>query len=154
LTPLTGLTFSLTGAYIDAYLTSPATAAGGNTGDPLPFAPKWSSSLDGAYTWRVSDFNLFTGATWSYFGSRFSDFSSVLLPTGIVPAPRPELPSYNTVNLRAGLESGRWTFELYGKNVGDTRGITYYTNSGTPNFGGYIGYTQPRTIGALVTARF
>jgi outer membrane receptor protein involved in Fe transport len=154
LTPLTGLTFTLTGAYVDAYLTSPATDAGGNTGDPLPFAPKWSSSLDGAYTWRVSDFNLFTGATWSYFGSRFSDFSSVLLPTGIVAAPRPELPSYNTVDLRAGLESGRWTFQLYGKNIGDVRGITYYTNSGTPNFGGSIGYTQPRTIGALVTARF
>ena len=155
LTPLTGLTFTLTGAYVDAYLTSQATAAGGNEGDPLPYAPKWSSSLDGAYTWRVSDFNLFTGATWSYFGSRFSDFSSVILPTGtILAAPRPELPSYNTVNLRAGLESGRWTFELYGKNVGDTRGITYYNNSFSPNFGGYIGYLQPRTIGALVTARF
>jgi outer membrane receptor protein involved in Fe transport len=154
LTPVTGLTFTLTGAYVDAYLTSPATDAGGNTGDPLPFAPKWSSSLDGAYTWRVSDFNLFTGATWNYIGSRFSDFSSVLLPTGIQTAPRPELPSYNTVNLRAGLESGRWTFELYGKNVGDTRGITYYTNTGSPNFGGSIGYLQPRTIGALVTARF
>jgi len=154
LTPLTGLTFTLTGAYVDAYLTAPAPDAGGNEGDPLPFAPKWSSSLDGAYTWRVSDFNLFTGATWSYIGSRFSDFSSVVLPTGILSAPRPELPSYNTVNLRAGLESGRWTFELYGKNVGDARGITNYNNFGTPNFGGSIGYTQPRTIGALVTARF
>ena len=154
LTPLTGLTFTLTGAYVDAYLTAPAPDAGGNDGDQLNYVPKWSSSLDGAYTWRVSDFNLFTGATWSYIGSRFSDFSSVVLPTGILSAPRPELPSYNTVNLRAGLESGRWTFELYGKNVGDARGITNYNNFGTPNFGGSIGYTQPRTIGALVTARF
>jgi len=154
LTPLTGLTFSLTGAYVDAYLTAPAPDAGGNTGDPLNYVPKWSSSLDGAYTWRVSDFSLFTGATWNYIGSRFTDFSSVVLPTGIVTAPRPELPSYNTVNLRAGLERGRWTFELYGKNVGDTRGIANYSNAGTPNFGGSIGYIQPRTIGALATARF
>ena len=51
-------------------------------------------------------------------------------------------------------KSGRWTVELYGKNVGDARGITSYGNSGTPNFGGSIGYTPPRTIGALVTARF
>jgi outer membrane receptor protein involved in Fe transport len=155
LTPVTGLTFALTGAYVDAYLTSAATATGGNEGDRLPYVPKWSTSLDGAYTWRAfGNYNAFAGATWSYLGSRFNDFSATYGATGFTPNPRPELPSYNTVNLRAGLENGRWTFELYGKNVGDTRGITYYTNSATPNYGGAVAYTQPRTIGALVTARF
>jgi outer membrane receptor protein involved in Fe transport len=154
-TPLTGLTFTLTGAYVDSYLTSAAPAAGGNDGDPLPYVPKWSTSLDGAYTWRAfNDYDAFAGATWSYIGSRFNDFSATEGATGFAPNPRAELPSYNTVNLRAGLENGRWTFELYCKNVGDTRGITYYTNSGTPNFGGVIGYVQPRTLGAAVTARF
>jgi iron complex outermembrane recepter protein len=154
-TPLTGLTFTLTGAYVDSYLTSAAPDAGGNDGDPLPYVPKWSTSLDGAYTWRVfNDYDAFAGATWSYIGSRFNDFSATAGATGFLPNPRPELPSYNTVNLRAGLENGRWTFELYCKNVGDTRGITYYVNSGTPNFGGVIGYVQPRTLGAAVTARF
>jgi len=155
LTPVTGLTFTLTGAYVDAYLTSAATATGGNEGDRLPYVPKWSTSLDGAYTWRAfGNYNAFAGATWSYLGSRFNDFSATYGATGFTANPRPELPSYNTVNLRAGLENGRWTFELYGKNVGDTRGITYYTNSATPNYGGAVAYTQPRTIGALVTARF
>jgi iron complex outermembrane recepter protein len=156
LTPVTGLTFSLTGAYVDAFLTAPAAAVGGDTGDPLPYTPKWSTSLDGAYTWRAfGDFDAFAGATWSYIGSRTNDFAST--PNGMggyIPNPQAELPSYNTVNLRAGLSSGRWTFELYGKNVGDTRGITYYTNIGTPNAGGSIGYAQPRTIGVLATARF
>ncbi len=156
LAPVTGLTFTLTGAYVDAYLTSPAPEAGGNDGDPLPYAPKWSTSLDGAYTWRAfSDYNAFAGATWSYIGSRFNDFAALPGATGAFePEPRPDLPSYNTVNLRAGLESGRWTFELYCKNVGDTRGITYYVNSGTPNYGGALGYVQPRTLGGTVTARF
>jgi len=155
LTPVTGLTFTLTGAYVDAYLTSAATATGGNEGDRLPYVPKWSTSLDGAYTWRAfGNYNAFAGATWSYLGSRFNDFSATYGATGFTANPRPELPSYNTVNLRAGLENGRWTFELYGKNVGDTRGITYYQNYGTPNYGGQVGYTQPRTIGAQVTARF
>jgi iron complex outermembrane recepter protein len=155
LTPVTGLTFTLTGAYVDAYLTAPAPAAGGNNGDPLPFAPKWSTSLDGAYTWRAfGEFNAFVGATWSYFGSRFPDFSATPGAAGLVPDVRPELPSYNTVDLRAGLDSGRWTFLLYAKNIGDTRGISYYQNTGSPNFGGLVGYVQPRTIGAAVTARF
>jgi iron complex outermembrane recepter protein len=154
LTPVTGLTFTLTGAYINAYLTAPALDAGGNDGDQLSYVPKWSTSLDGAYTWRAFGDNLaFVGATWSYVGSRFSDFSALPGAT-FEPEPRPDLPSYNTVNLRAGLENGRWTFELYGKNVGDNRGIAYYTNSGTPNYGGAIDYVQPRTLGALVTVRF
>lgn len=155
LTPVTGLTFTFTGAYVDAYLTSAATAAGGNDGDPLPFVPKWSTSLDGAYTWRAfSDYNAFAGATWSYLGSRFNDFAATATAAGFAPDPRPELPSYNTVNLRAGLENDRWTFELYGKNLGDTRGIAYYGNSGTPNYGGSVNYVMPRTIGATATVRF
>jgi outer membrane receptor protein involved in Fe transport len=154
-TPVTGLTFTLVGAYVDAYLTSAAPDAGGNDGDRLPYVPKWSSSLDGAYTWRAfSQFDAFAGATWVYTGSRFNDFSTTNTANGLVPSPRPELPSYNAVNLRAGLDNGRWAFELYGKNVGDTRGIGYYTNSATPNYGGAVNYIQPRTIGALVTARF
>jgi iron complex outermembrane receptor protein len=116
--------------------------------------PKWSTSLDGAYTWRAFGDNLaFAGATWSYIGSRFNDFSALPGVT-FEPEPRPELASYNTVDLRAGLENGPWTFELYGKNVGDNRGIAYYINSGTPNYGGAIDYVQPRTLGALVTVRF
>jgi outer membrane receptor protein involved in Fe transport len=155
-TPLTGLTFTLTGAYVDAYLTSPAPDAGGNDGDQLPYVPKWSTSLDGAYTWRAfGDYNAFAGATWSYIGSRFNDLSAIQGATGAFePEPRPDLASYSTVNLRAGLETDRWTFELYAKNVGDTRGIAYYVNSGTPNYGGALAYVQPRTLGVVVTARF
>ncbi len=154
-TPVTGLTLTLVGAYVDAYLTSDAPDAGGLNGDQLPYVPKWSSSLDGAYTWRAfQQFDAFAGATWIYTGSRFNEFSTTPTAAGLVPSPRPELASYNAVNLRAGLDNGRWAFELYCKNVGDTRGIAYYFNSGTPNYGGTVNYIQPRTIGALVTARF
>jgi iron complex outermembrane recepter protein len=154
-TPVTGLTFTLVGAYVDAYLTEDAADAGGLNGDRLPYVPKWSSSLDGAYTWRAfQQFNAFAGATWTYTGSRFNDFSTTPTATGLTPSPRPELASYNTVNLRAGLDNGSWAFELYCKNVGDTRGIAFYSNSGTPNYGGTVNYIQPRTLGALVTARF
>ena len=155
LAPVTGLTFTLTGAYVDAYLTSAAPDAGGNSGDPLPYVPKLSTSLDGDYTWRAfNDLNAFAGATWSYIGSRHNDFSATFGATGLAPNPRPELGSYNTVNLRAGLENGRWTFQLYCKNVTDVRGITYYTSTGGANFGGSLNYVQPRTLGALITARF
>ena len=155
LTPVTGLAFTLVGAYVDAYLTSAAPDAGGSNGDPLPYVPKWSASLDGAYTWHAfGNYNAFAGATWSHMGSRRNDFSATAGAAGFAANPRPDLPSYNTVNLRTGLESGSWTFELYAKNLGDTRGIAYYTNSGTPNYGGTVNYIVPRTVGAAVTLRF
>jgi iron complex outermembrane receptor protein len=159
LTPVKGLNFLLTGAYVDANLTSNAPAAGGTDGDELSFVPKWSASLDGSYTWpAVSDFDGFVGATWGYTGSRVSDFGASVSVVGgaivFTPDPRATLPSYNTVNLRAGLENARWSFELYARNIGDTRGITSYANSGTANFGGSITLLQPRTLGAAVTLRF
>ena len=157
LTPLQGLTFTLTGAYVDAYLTADAPAAGGTDGDPLPYAPKWSSSLDAAYNWAAwGDYGGFAGATWSYIGSRISDFaaSTTIVNNTLVPLvdPRAGLPSYSTVNLRAGFNNARWTFELYVKNLADTRGITYYTNSGTPSLGGSIELAQPRTLGATISS--
>jgi iron complex outermembrane recepter protein len=159
LTPTEGLNFLLTGAYVDAYLTANAPAAGGTDGDELSYVPRWSGSLDGSYTWHaVGNFDGFFGATWSYTGSRISDFAaSTTIVNGavaFVPDPRADLPSYNTVNLRAGLDNSRWSFELYMKNIGDARGIASYANGGTPNLGGEIGLIQPRTLGAVVTVRF
>ncbi len=159
LTPVKGLSFLLTGAYVHANLTSSAPAAGGTDGDELSFVPKWSTSLDGSYTWRaVEDFDAFVGATWSYTGSRVSDFAASPTVVGgaivFVPDPRTTLPSYNNVNLRAGLENSRWSLELYVRNIDDSRGITSYANAGTPSFGGSITLVQPRTVGAAVTLRF
>lgn len=155
LTPVDGLNLTLAGAYVDAYLTADALAAGGLNGNQLSYAPKWSNSLDAAYTWKAfADYNAFAGATWSYIGSRASDFSATpeIANDAIIfePNPRAELGGYNTVNLRAGLENGRWTFELYCKNLADTRGIAYYTSIGAPNFGGDITLEQPRTIGVTI----
>jgi len=157
--PVRGLTLTLSGAYVNAKLTEPAPDAGGETGDKLPYAPTWSSSADAAYEWHVfRDFNATVGATWSYTGTRVNDFSAV---TNVVngelvsmPVPRADLPSYNTINLRGALANDAWTLEIYCKNAGDKRGIAVYTDSGTPDFGGFVSYIQPRTLGADLAYRF
>jgi outer membrane receptor protein involved in Fe transport len=159
LTPLQGLNLTLAGAYVDAYLTADAPAAGGLDGNQLPYAPKWSDSLDAVYTWRAfAGYNAFAGATWSYIGSRASDFGATasIVDAAVVfeANPRAELGGYNTLNLRAGLDDGRWTLELYCKNLADARGLTYYLNTGAPNFGGDITLQQPRTIGMTIDLHF
>jgi outer membrane receptor protein involved in Fe transport len=157
LTPVDGLNLTLTGAYVHAYLTANAPAAGGFDGDELPYVPKISNSLDAAYTWKAfADYNAFAGATWSYIGSRVIDFDVITVPVTDMPLalPRPALGGYNTINLRAGLDNGHWSFELYCKNLADSRGLTAYGGDSAPNFGGTIEYQQPRTVGATLDLRF
>jgi iron complex outermembrane recepter protein len=149
--PAHGLTFSWTGAYTDAKLTSDAPGVGGVSGDPLPYAPKWSTSLDGEYDWAAfGNFKGFVGATWSYVGTRSTDFGSSADATPV----QVDLDSYNTFAARLGLENDRYRVTLYGKNLGDSRGITSYVSSGAPGLAGDITVIQPRTVGVTLSAKF
>ena len=147
--PTPGLTFQWTGAYTDAKLTSPAPAIDANSGDRLPYAPEWSNSLDVEYRHVMfGNFSGFVGATWSYVGSRSSDFAT----SAATPAGQAILPSYSTYAARAGLDNGQVQFTLYGKNLSDSRGITNYASAGSPYSS--VTVTQPLTIGVLVSTKF
>jgi outer membrane receptor protein involved in Fe transport len=148
--PLHGLTLQWTAAYTDAKLTTDAPAVHGNTGDRLPYAPKWSTSLDGEYDAPAfAQWKYFVGATWSYVGTRNTDFGTD--PTGLTQV---SLPSYNTFGARVGLDNDLYRVTLYAKNLSDSRGITAYTSSGAPGLNGEIGVTQPRTVGVTLSAKF
>ena len=115
--------------------------------------PKWSRLAGGSYTWHTfGDYSVFAGASWSYIGARWNDFSPRC--DGGHPQSAPRAGGYNTVNLRLGLENTRWTFLLWAKNIADSRGITNYGSTGTPNLGGSVIWQQPLSVGATVTARF
>jgi iron complex outermembrane recepter protein len=148
--PVHGLTLQWTGAYTDAKLTTDAPAVHGVTGDELPYAPKWGTSLDGEYDWAAfTDFKYFAGATWSYVGARETGFGTDV--TGLTQV---RLPSYNTYAVRVGLDNARYRVTLYGKNLSDSRGITNYVNDGAPGLNGDISVIQPRTIGVTLSAKF
>jgi iron complex outermembrane recepter protein len=147
--PVKGLTFNWNGAFTDANLTSPAPAVNGNPGDPLPYAPKWSSGLDGEYDWNAfAAFKGFVGGTWSYIGTRSTDFASSAAGGQL------GLPHYDTVDARVGVDNDHYRVTLYGKNLGDSRGITSYVSSGAPGFNGELTVIQPRTIGVTLSAKF
>jgi outer membrane receptor protein involved in Fe transport len=65
-----------------------------------------------------------------------------------------ELPSYNTFEARVGVENKHYRVMLYGKNLGDKRGISSYVDSGAPGPAGELTIIQPRTIGVTLTAKF
>jgi iron complex outermembrane receptor protein len=148
LQPVTGLTFGLNGAYTDARLTAPAPAAGGVSGDRLPLVPKYSGSLTADYRWSIaSDWQGLLNGSANYTGNRISDYS------GKTPQ---AVPAYTTVDLRAGLEHANWTLSVYGKNLGDSRGIlTLHSETLTASanpFGASV--ITPRTIGVELSAKF
>src|SRR5690606_38855321 len=145
-----GLTFSLNGAYTDAYLTADA-GSGGMDGDPLNSVPDWSFGLTGDYEWSVFTSSLaYVGGTLQYTGER---------PIGrTIPGREDQvtyLGDYTTLNLRAGLETGRWFFEVYAKNVTDEDAVQ---GVGTANssYNGLVTLSTltPRTLGVMAGARF
>jgi iron complex outermembrane receptor protein len=149
--PIGGLTLGLNGAYTDARLTQATPSnVGGKVGDRLPTVPLWQTSTSAKYERPLfRSLSGFSGVDWRFYGSHYGDFESI--------GPRPVAPSYNTVDLRAGVKMRAWSVELYVKNIGNEIPIYYLRNDNLAQGG--FGNQQasigtPRTIGLAFTAYF
>ncbi|MDH4109682.1 MAG: TonB-dependent receptor [Gammaproteobacteria bacterium] len=150
--PTEGLTLSLNGAYTDAQLTQDTDpVVGGLDGDPLSYVPEWGFGIDGSYEWSLSgDSMAYVGANLGYVGERPADFSNRNADGNIR-----EIDSYTAINLRAGVDFGRWYVELYGRNLGDELGINNIVSEGAlPNGAVGLSLIQPRTFGLSIGAGF
>jgi iron complex outermembrane receptor protein len=148
--PISGLTLALLGSYTDAYLTSDAPLLAAFSGEKLPFVPNVSNTLNVDYKWPAfGDWAAFAGGSETYTGSRYTGFS----PSAPI-EPHVKLPVYNTFQLHLGLDNGQYNAELYGNNLGNSKGITDYTNEGGANQTGLVSFIQPRTIGVQVGYKF
>jgi outer membrane receptor protein involved in Fe transport len=148
--PLSGLTLGFNGAYTDAYLTQPTPASvNGQVGDRLPTVPLWETSASADYERHLfGEYSGFAGLNWRFMGNRYADF----LATG----PRQEMPAYHIVDLRAGVETQRWSVGAYVKNVTNRIAINYLqpeTGAGGAGPQSATVYT-PRTVGGSVTVKF
>ena len=150
--PTDGLTFTFNAAYTDASLTQDTDPiVGGMDGDALSYVPEWAFGLDADYSWLVmGDSTAYVGGTLSYTGERPASFGERDGNGAIV-----ELDAFTTVNIRAGIDTGRWTFEIYGQNLTNEEGFNSISSDGTAPNGLYgLGLIRPRTIGLSVGARF
>ncbi len=149
--PTSGLALSLNGTYTDAKLTQDTDpVVGGEDGDPLPYVPEWSLGLNADYEWTVKGSSrAYVGGSLGYTGERTADFGS----RGDDGSLR-QAASFTTLNLRAGVYFGRWSVELYGKNVTNERGVTSIGDPGfLPNGALGLGLIRPRTVGVSVSTR-
>jgi iron complex outermembrane receptor protein len=148
--PIDGLTLNFNGAYTNARLTQATpSSVSGHDGAFLPDVPQWSGAVSADYERPLfGDCSGFMGTNWRYSGSRYSDFTA----TG----PRQHMPSYNIVDLRAGIGTRKWTATLYVKNVGDK--IAFSTVQANTLAGGlgpqYATVFHPRTFGVDLSVKF
>ena len=149
--PSDHLTIQWTGAYTEAELTSDTDpAVGGLDGDPLPFAPEWSTAIDIDYEWEVfTDATAYVGGGWRFIDELATNFD-----------PQVELPSYDVIDLRAGVDFERFSVELFAKNVTDEYALVSFggfpiTPQMTPGLlNGAAAVLRPRTIGLVLSTRF
>ena len=151
--PTPGLVLSANGSIVNARLTADAPAAGGVKGDQLPFTPEYSVSVNGDYRWTLSGTtDAFFGASLRFLSKQVGGFDTTYRTTY---GRRASIPSYEVVDLRAGIDFGRATVEVYAKNISNARGITSLTGLNQYPAGAIgTGLISPRTFGIALTASY
>lgn len=141
--------------YTDASMVEAGPASSGAVaGAPLPYANKWGGSFSLEKRFPVtSRWNGSVQVIYDYFGNRYGPFNSVLPPAPV--QPQVFIPDYSTVDLLAGLSDGRYSVNVFLRNLTDTRGFTSLQSEGGGGNGNLQGtIITPRTIGLSLTAKF
>lgn len=155
--PIRGLRLSANAAYIDAHLTADTPVfVGGQKGDRLPYTPRISAAFNGDYEWNLS------GTTTAYVGGSLRTVGKQRdnFLAGFEPQRR--IPGYTTLDLRTGVQFGRYSLDAYARNVTNSRGInslaapTDALTGASPLPEGALraALLQPRTIGITLGAEF
>ena len=161
--PTAGFDVSINGAYTNARLSDDTTVitngvaganlVGGFAGDKLPYTPKYSIGVNGDYQWSLG------GSAKAYVGSslRFLSKQNAGYNTAFRTANgrQRQIPSYEVVDLRAGVDFDRFSVGIYAKNIADAEGKQSTGSTGAFPAGSIdTGVIRPRTIGASITASF
>ena len=118
----------------------------GQKGDPLPYNPKWQSTigadfeypLNGTITGRA-------GLSWHYTGSRRSDFDPI---NG-----QRKLGGFSQLDAQAGLDFGRVRVDAFAHNITDARGIVNIGFFGSPTADLAASVIRPRSFGLTLSMR-
>jgi outer membrane receptor protein involved in Fe transport len=114
-----GFNFGYTDTEITQIDELEAEQLGAVKGDSVPLTADWTGSATADWHYPLSNnLQLALGATVKYQGDRPSSFSASELNPNI------DIPSYTTLDLRAGLDWGHYRVQLLGNNLTNEHGIT------------------------------
>lgn len=157
--PTRGFDVSVNGAYTHARLkTDTSPLVGGLAGDQLPYTPKYSVSLNGDYRWSLgTQSTAFAGASLRFLANQSGTFDPNYRTAF---GHNVRVPSYEVVDVRAGVDFGKFTIEAYAKNLNDAMGRTFNSplkangSFNYPNGALGTGVIRPRTVGLALTAAY
>ncbi len=119
-------------------------------GEPFPNAPELTGNVDAQYTWRLSDqLEAYVGSNANYqsgtSAALYDRTSTIVAPTQL------DLPHYWLVDMRAGVNRGPVSLQIWGRNITDK----YYWNNARPINDVLVRYAgRPVTYGATLTYRY
>ena len=160
--PADNFEFSIGGAYTDAVLTEdqPTNAAGndldvtfpGFKGDRIPNAAEFTFNASGQYTFDVTkEISGLFRVDYSWIGKSMTEFRPKgAAADGFNPFSE-EIGGYSNLNARLGMETEKWSANLFVNNLFDTRGIVDAIASDQDPLSHLV--TRPRTYGINVTWR-
>lgn len=168
LRPLRGLNVLLTAAYTDAELRDDTVPPGGGLnltgglrGDTLPFTPEFTANLSVDYDWSLGgDAEAFVGGSFRFVDDQVAGFSAAYRAAF---GDRIRIDDYQTVDLRAGVDFGRFRIQAYVRNLFDSYAVVSaggFPFAVPPALGGTnvqllnVGTLRPRTVGLIVGADF
>ena len=166
--PTRGLSVIANFAYVDAELRDDTVPPGGGlnltgglAGDQLPYTPKISANISADYEWSLGgEVEAFVGGNVRLVGDQTAGFSAAYRAAF---GSRIRVDGYDTVDLRGGVNFGRFTAQVFARNLFDTYGVVSaggYPFSVPAALGGNaaplinVATIRPRTIGVLFGAEF
>ncbi|QNM81903.1 TonB-dependent receptor [Sphingomonas sabuli] len=158
--PFRGLQLLGNVAYVHGELDENAGATGGRKGDPLPWVPRLSASLNADYEWPIAvDTRAFVGGGVRYVGKQYANFDADYRTAN--GRQRPINP-YGVLDLRGGVEFRNFNVEAYIQNLTDSHGLTsadlptdaFLGTPVLPNGAVSAAVIRPRTIGVTLGMEF
>jgi outer membrane receptor protein involved in Fe transport len=147
--PIRGWTVSAGASYIKSRVRSnfigndPLANPVNFKGEEFPGSPKWQASVDTQYDFALtSDLKAFLGGTLAYRSATQAAFGNLAIS---------RLNGYALLDLRAGLEAGKWRLQVYGHNITNK----FYVNNigrSEDTFSRTVG--MPVTYGVTVSRKF
>jgi outer membrane receptor protein involved in Fe transport len=120
-------------------------------GTSLPVTPEWKANLTLRQSFQLGDWDSFWRASLVYKGKSRADLRDEA--NNILQ----DQPSYEIIDVSAGVSKDSYSFELFVNNVADERTVLYRTVQCGEGICGpqpYVYTTPPRTIGLKFTQRF
>lgn len=143
--PVSGLLLTGALSYQDAKMSAADPDLLNRKGERLPNVPHFSASMNADYSFQNGGSNPSIGGSIRYVGGRYTSFDNS------TSYPQFRLPSYMTVDLRAGITIANADVQIFARNIFDKRGLQSIVY---PQFGYRVAVVPPRTIGFSVSGKF